>query len=350
MVEVVTKEKQVKVHEHKLSDGTLVIERSDGSTFKIYEGSSPKKATLRETVTTRDILNRVTLREAATTSEFPDQLREDFRWILLSAYEAIADSMFPIFFRVNSTKQTETYAGINKLKKTPGIRREDAPFFVLGTTPKSSVTITNVWRGGIVEVTQDMIMFDKSGEIVRLATELGESVKYERFQLLTDVLTTAANTTAQSATVTLTPTNLETMLTTYLTQSDTASSKILAMVANTLVVPANLQWTARRILESAGIPGSADNDVNVLKGILNLVVNPLLDANSTTRFYIGKANNANGLIYQNVIGPEPEVMTQDARQTAVSDDVFIYNLVRYKAQLHYGQGAIDAQLWHRSTT
>ena len=291
------------------------------------------------------------IREAHTTSEFPNALREDFRTISLSAYNAISDSMLPIFFRVDSRKQTETYAGINKLKATPGVRRENAPFWMLGTSEKTKVEITNDWHGGVVEITQDMIMFDKSNEIVRLAAELGESYKYERFQLLTDVLTTSANTTAASATVTLTPTNLETMITAYRKQSDSASAKILALNCDTLVVPAALEFTARRILESAGIPGSANNDINVLKGILNLVVNPLLDANSTTKFYIGKANNANGLIYQNVIGPEPEYLNQGKPGTEqISDDVFFYNLIRYKAQGHYGMDIVDIRLWHRSTT
>ena len=345
--------KDVKSNEYKESDGVKIVETEHGHTFKIYQGSKPDEkpsAFLRETVTSADLLNRVPLYEAATTSEFPDQLREDFRVIMLSSFQSVQDSLLPIFFTVQSTKTEETYAGINKLKKTPGIRREDTPYFVLGTTAKDQVIIRNWGRGGIVEITEDMIRFDKSNEITRLAAELGDSVAYERFQLLTDVMTTAASTTAQSSTVTLTPTNLENMLTTYQTQTDTASSKKLSFNADTLVVPAQLQWTARRILESSGIPGSADNDVNVLKGILNLVVNPLLDTNSTTRFYIGRARNPNGLIYQNVIGPTPETFTQDARQSQVSDDVFFYDLVRYKSRLHYGQGIVDIRYWHRSTT
>ncbi len=344
--------KDAKVTEHKTSDG-LVIERADGSRFTIYEAEAriPQKTN----ITTLESLRHVSLREAATTSEFPNQLRSDFNVILLSAFNSVADNMLPLYYKVNSTKEVETYAGIHKMKQTPGVKREDSPYFMLGTSPKDNVTITNYVRGGIVEITEDMIRYDKSGEIARLATELGDSIRYERYQLLTEVLANTANTTASASTLTLTASNLETMVTAYMKQQDSTSKKVLAWAPDTIVVPATLQWTARRILESPGIPGSANNDINVMKGIVNLVVNPLLDVSTTTGystslFYLGRANNANGLVYQNVIGPEPETFVQDSRQSQLSDDCFIYDLVRYKARLCYGQDVIDTRIWHRSTT
>lgn len=347
--------KSKEVRESKEGDCTVV--ETKNHTFKIYEGSkdiesyqSGRPLAIAESIDSLDLMNRTTLWEAATTSEFPSQLREDFRVIMLSAFQAVTDVLQPLMFNVNSTKETETYAGIEKLAKTPGVIRENTPYFTLGTTAKADVTIRNEKHGGIVEITEEMIRYDKSGEITRLATELGESIRYERYELIRDHLVTAANTTAQSATVTLTPTNLESMITTYQTQSDSASSKILAWNPDTLIVPAALQWTARRILESAGVSGSADNDINVLRNIVNLVVCPLLDSDSTTRFYLGRARNANGLIYQNVIGPTPETFIQDARRNQMSDDVFFYDLVRYKGRLVYGIGTIDARNWHRSTT
>ena len=338
-------------------DGFKVIETKD-HTFKIYEGSGNKEAyqagrslQMSESIDSLDLMNRKTLREAATSSEFPSQMREDFRVIMLSAFQAVTDVLHPLAFNVNSTKEQETYAGIEKLKPTDGQVRQGSPYFVLGTTAKADVVIVNKKRGGIVELTEEIIRYDKSGEIVRLATELGESIKYERYELIRDVLVDNDNTTAQSSTVTLTPTNLEAMITTYQTQTDSASGKILNWAPDTLIVPAALQWKARRILESAGVSGSADNDINVLRNIVNLVVCPLLDADSTTRFYLGRSRNANGLIYQNVIGPTPETMIQGTpSKQSLSDDSFFYDLVRYKARLLYGIGMIDIRIWHRSTT
>ena len=48
--------------------------------------------------------------------------------------------------------------------------------------------------------------------------------------------------------------------------------EIISLMPNTLVVPPSLMFTAQRILESAQVPGSANNDKNVLNGIVNLVV------------------------------------------------------------------------------
>ena len=338
-------------------EGNVTVVETPDNTFKVYQGAPEKDVyqakrgeSFLEQMDTTDLLKHKTLMEAATTSEFPDQLREDFKVILLSAFQDVSDVLLPLCFQVQSNKETETYAGINKMKKTPGTVREDSPYFTLGTTAKDQVTIKNEKHGGIVEVTEDIIRYDKSNEIARLATELGESVKYERYSLIRDAFALNANTTAQSATVTLTATNLENMLTTFQTQSDTTSSKIFQWNANTILVPAALQWTARRLLESAGIPGSANNDINVLKGIMNLVVCPLLDTKSTTRFYIGQARNPNAFVYQNVIGPNPETFTQEASKNQVSDDVFYYDLIRYKARLCYGIDTIDIRYWHRSTT
>jgi len=343
------------VRESKEGDCTVV--ETKNHTFKIYEGSdnidtyqAGRPLAIAESIDSLALMNRRTLFEAATTSEFPSQLREDFRVIMLSAFQAVTDVLQPLLFNINSTKETETYAGIEKLKPTPGTIIQNSPYFTLGTTAKADVVIRNEKHGGIVEVTEEIIRYDKSGEITRLATELGESVKYERYELIRDHLVTAANTTAQSSTLTLTPTNLESMITTYQTQTDTASSKILNWNPDTLIVPAALQWKARRILESAGVSGSADNDTNVLRNIVRLVICPLLDSDSTTRFYLGRQRNANGLIYQNVIGPTPETFTQQATKQFISDDVFFFDLVRYKARLIYGIGTIDNRIWHRSTT
>lgn len=44
-----------------------------------------------------------------------------------------------------------------------------------------------------------------------------------------------------------------------------------------LMVPSALEYTARAILQSAQLPGSANNDVNVVQNALELLVNPALD-------------------------------------------------------------------------
>lgn len=50
------------------------------------------------------------------------------------------------------------------------------------------------------------------------------------------------------------------------------AGNLIVRVPNRLIVPPALEYTARVILESVAIPGSANNDINVVKGALELVV------------------------------------------------------------------------------
>ena len=71
----------------------------------------------------------------------------------------------------------------------------------------------------------------------------------------------------------LNPDNLETTWNTYtITNNRDERGNEIELMPNVLLIPPALNFTARRILETVQIPGSADNDVNVLKGI----VTPLL--------------------------------------------------------------------------
>jgi len=58
------------------------------------------------------------------------------------------------------------------------------------------------------------------------------------------------------------------------------AGNLIVLTPDTLVVPPALEYDARVLLESTAVPGSNNNDVNVIKGALNLIV---MD-------YIGTAN------------------------------------------------------------
>jgi hypothetical protein len=58
---------------------------------------------------------------------------------------------------------------------------------------------------------------------------------------------------------------------------------------DTLMVPPALEYTARTILESVNLPGSGNNDANVVRGALELIVNPALtDAASAAAWWVGE--------------------------------------------------------------
>lgn len=82
----------------------------------------------------------------------------------------------------------------------------------------------------------------------------------------------------------LNDTNLKNAIILFRKQRDEGNKKISSRV-NKLVVPLSLQFTAATILQSALVPGTANNDKNVLPD-MELVVNDFWDAYSQTRWFI----------------------------------------------------------------
>lgn len=76
-----------------------------------------------------------------------------------------------------------------------------------------------------------------------------------------------------TATLALSSANLQTVLTTMRDTNavDDRGQKVMVRPRD-LIVPPGLEFTAKNILNSALVPGSANNDVNVVQGMLNPVV------------------------------------------------------------------------------
>lgn len=56
----------------------------------------------------------------------------------------------------------------------------------------------------------------------------------------------------------------------------TDRGKLIAATAKLLVIPPELEWTAKKLLLSSNEPGNANNDINPAKGFVDYVVNPYL--------------------------------------------------------------------------
>ena len=71
--------------------------------------------------------------------------------------------------------------------------------------------------------------------------------------------------------------------------------EIVSIVPDTLVVPPALQYTARVILNSTLLPGTVNNDINALAGMMKLVVWDYLSG--STSWFVMKAGS--GIVAQN---------------------------------------------------
>ena len=128
----------------------------------------------------------------------------------------------------------------------------------------------------------------------------------------------------------LNETSLEQMLIDIAGMKDERGMKI-ALRGMKMIIPVNLQFTAERLMKSAGRVGTADNDLNAIKSMgmvpQGYVVNNFLT--DTDAFFI-KTDAPNGL----------KMFTRAPIRTAIEGDFDTGN-VRYKARERYSFGFSD---------
>lgn len=90
-------------------------------------------------------------------------------------------------------------------------------------------------------------------------------------------------TQSNKITTALSQSALETVITTMSTRKD-SKGQLITFNPDTLIVPPALRYKARVILESDGSIGNNNNDINTMKGALNLIVWPFLT--STTAWFV----------------------------------------------------------------
>lgn len=71
------------------------------------------------------------------------------------------------------------------------------------------------------------------------------------------------------------------------------AGKLIVMNFDTLVVPPALETKARTLLQSTGVVGSANNDINIFKGKLNIVVWDFLEKDDACFIMDSKSHQAN---------------------------------------------------------
>lgn len=170
-----------------------------------------------------------------------------------------------------------------------------------------TVYFTNIALG--VLVTRNLYDDDRTGILRRIPGELAKSAAYTKELKAWDLLNSGFVTTYRAgldsaALFSTSHTRLdygtagsnrsssdgalsETTLQAALDSFDALTNEKgmpIEVIPDTLVIPYNLRPTAERLLESTLRPGYADNDVNVLKGKLKIVVSHYLT--STTAWFV----------------------------------------------------------------
>ena len=182
-------------------------------------------------------------------------------------------------------------------------------------------TYTPGKKGNLVTVTLEMIMNDDLRSVARIPSKLA----------------VAAAITVNEFVAALSSASLQAAITAMMKFQNSAG-KVLGTSPRYLLIPPDLLWTARVMLNSALLPGGANNDINVVQGIVEPVVVPQFT--DTNNWYL-MADPAviEGIELGFLNGrEEPELLVQD---NPTDGSVFTNDAIAFKVRHIYGGGWLD---------
>ncbi|HET7767703.1 MAG TPA: Mu-like prophage major head subunit gpT family protein, partial [Chloroflexota bacterium] len=206
-------------------------------------------------------------------------------------------------------------------------------------------------RGNLVVVTREAILNDDLRAIRRIPQKLARAAAITINEFVYGLFTgnpTMADgskvfddgvqtTHANRGTAVLSSTALQAAITSMMKQTDTAGKR-LNLKPKYLLVPADLLFTALTIVNSTLVPGSANNDANVLQGAVEPI--PVAQFTDATDWYlICEPEDIESLEVGFVGGREdPELLLQDA---PLLGQVFTNDQMTFKVRWEFGGAWLD---------
>lgn len=214
-------------------------------------------------------------------------------------------------------------------------------------------TYTPTKRGNLVTVTLEMIMNDDLRSVARIPSKIASAAAVTLNEFVAALFTVNAgsgpamsdtyfvfddvNHQGNKAAAALSSGALQAGISVIMKMQNTAGKR-LGIKPRYLLIPPDLLWTARTILESQLLPGTNNNDINVTRGVVEIVVVPqFTDVNN---WYLMADP---GVIECIEIGflngrEEPELLVQD---NPTDGSVFTNDAIAYKVRHIYGGGWLD---------
>jgi len=252
-------------------------------------------------------LARVTaVSEAISSSAFPYITEKLIYKEMLAAHDIAMMGLDRIVPTIQMSNEKEDIAGLSAIDTLTEVI-EGQPYEEGGVS-EYYVQVKAKKFGRIISLTREMVLFDKTGEVVRRAKRIGENAGQWKHRFIVEALTDQAiNATGESANYGLLwngsggnaiyandhssyfdgQTN-DNLVSGALTFDNFASARaLLRRMKNSvgdyvfvnprhLVVPPELEASALILMQSTQKAGSANNDVNVFKGSADVIVSPYL--------------------------------------------------------------------------
>lgn len=251
---------------------------------------------------------------AINTTDFPELMEKILHQVFFHEHKD-PGLHYKMAFNVFSTnKRTETDSGITGTSALVQ-RNEGSPVTFDEPKERNKQTYVQETYSLGIRTTWDLMRFSQYREIAQQATSLGRSAIQTKNDIAFNVfdngfdsdftgpdgvelfsrihpLENSASTNANELTVAaaLSATSLQNLLN-VMDRTVDSSNNNLQIEANMLLIPSELRFTARELLKSAGLPGTANNNINSLlaEGLSDFAT-PFLS--STTAWFILSKRNA----------------------------------------------------------
>jgi hypothetical protein len=212
-------------------------------------------------------------------------------------------------------------------------------------------TYTPVKKGSLVQVTREAILNDDIYAISRIPSKLGIAAAVTINEFVYGLITsnpTMTDTTkvfddgvqtshANRLTSSLSATAVQSGMTLMLKQTNAASKRIGAR-PRFLLVPPDLLFTAMTLVSSTLLPGSMNNDINVLQGAMEVISVPQF-TDVTDWYLIADPMIVPGIEVGFLNGRDtPEMLMQEGGD---GQYVFTNDLISYKVRWEFGGGWVD---------
>jgi len=285
----------------------LESKKTDGAVRVISEAFKSKKLQP-EDFSLREIWEACepghSVSEAVTSDAFPKITGELINAKIINAYDSVEKIGDDLCVTIPSKLKIDTIAGFTEVeapREVPeGHEYDDS------TMTEKYVTIHNKKFGRILSVTEEMVYFDQTGQVLARAARIGaKAAQYRERIILRGVQDVDGNVYRPSGVATalyssdnanlqtsnpLSEAGLETVYSALINTKDDSEDEDFILINRDNViclVPSTLEVEAWQLANSTLTPESAENAANFFKGRFKIASSPYVDVQSTTTWYFG---------------------------------------------------------------
>jgi hypothetical protein len=300
------------------------------------------------------------LQESVTTSSWTKVFGDSITRKMLKEYQLPGyDAWRQVVSEISSLNDFRTQRRIRMggYGALPTVAQGGA-YTALTSPTDEEATFAASKRGGTEDLTLEMLANDDLGAVRRIPTKLGRAAAMTLYRFVFDFVKDNSTTLWDGLTTydtglghlnyttnPLTSDNLTTAKTAMRKQVgyNQPANDTLLTEPKFLVVPVDLRPTGEVLLKSDRLPGSLDNDINIHKGTLELLVVNYWTA-PRQWFLVGDPSMINTFEIGFLNGKQdPELFVQDMQNVGV---MFDNDKIKYKIRHIYGGAAVEYRGLH----